>query len=67
MGLATFPEQNMRVSRTTSKNEAVETANPYRSSQPQTAFYALRENTLLLSGVALIVVSASMMLSTLIG
>lgn len=57
----------MRNSRNHSKLEVASLAGHSRASQFQASHFPLRENTLLFSGVALIVVSASMMLSTLIG
>ncbi|MFN7169362.1 MAG: hypothetical protein ACK4NV_20130 [Pannonibacter sp.] len=57
----------MRSSRNQSKIEVAHLAGHCRSNQFQASNFPLRENTLLFSGVALIMVSASMMLSTLIG
>ncbi|WP_157950365.1 hypothetical protein [Pannonibacter carbonis] len=50
-----------------SKTQAVNFGTPFEVRPVSSAQFPMRENTLLLSGVALIVVSASMMLSTLIG
>ncbi|MFN4009428.1 hypothetical protein [Pannonibacter sp.] len=50
-----------------SKTQAANFGTPFEVRPSSSAQFPTRENTLLLSGVALIVVSASMMLSTLIG